>query len=116
MSTESNEERIEQLENLVANLAAALKDLITLARAANEPEILKIKWLISLTDQQNIFIKLMCSNPAFGPQAERDKLLAQQEEFVKQWDDVILPFLRRTLLPPLPPGTIPPPAPPAPAV
>lgn len=104
----SPEERIELLEkkvNLLMDFQALLGKGIL---SSDEVDKLSVKMMIAIVDQQNILTEFIFSQPTLGEQAEREKLLLAYKQNKKNWDEVVLPFLRRTLLPPLPPTNDPP--------
>ena len=64
---------------------------------------MKIKWMIQVVDDHQALAKFICSQPTIGSQSQRVQWLTELAQAKKNWDEVVLPFLRLTLLPPLPP-------------
>jgi hypothetical protein len=101
MNEGNHEERIATLEKQMAGqlkINMMLKNILT---NSHQQDTLIIKALIHSHDEYITLSKIILSNPTFGTPEVREKCFAGLANHEKEWDECVLPFLRRTLLPPL---------------
>jgi hypothetical protein len=117
MTEENHERRIAVLEKQMSVMLPVLEKYRSVFEKAHQSDTQILKMVIRLHEQYIDLFEFILKNPNFVNHPEREKMLTEIAGHKKEWDEVALPFLRLTLLPPLPPenspGMPPPPSPPA---